>query len=253
MMSGLDTGVLRRLQGRLAGLQCQFEVTRIEMLLRKYRPDQPRVPAGDPGGGQWTDGGGGGRTLGPRYASLRPRAGAGGTRRIGGRNYQVTPGQAAHLSVTEAQASALTREVRRHDPSWRPEPSLYEGVEGRILANEAEARQAAARLRELGIRTPAARPQEEALRPGGRLIGTREGRASADTRTCTPSEFRSLVESVSPGAQVVLSPPSYEGLWYRQPNGSVFGLRLSEQYGMTYDVIRNDHPIFRPGFKVHQK
>jgi hypothetical protein len=27
-------------------------------LIRKYRPDQPRIPAGQPGGGQWTNGGG---------------------------------------------------------------------------------------------------------------------------------------------------------------------------------------------------
>lgn len=26
----------------------------IQLLLRKYRPDQPRVPAGNPTGGQWT-------------------------------------------------------------------------------------------------------------------------------------------------------------------------------------------------------
>lgn len=28
-------------------------------LQRKFNPDQPRVPAGNPDGGQWTDGGGG--------------------------------------------------------------------------------------------------------------------------------------------------------------------------------------------------
>jgi hypothetical protein len=28
-------------------------------LLQKYNPDQPRVPAGNRGGGQWTSGGGG--------------------------------------------------------------------------------------------------------------------------------------------------------------------------------------------------
>jgi hypothetical protein len=28
-------------------------------LQRKFSPDQPRVPAGNPDGGQWTDGGGG--------------------------------------------------------------------------------------------------------------------------------------------------------------------------------------------------
>jgi hypothetical protein len=30
-----------------------------EDILRRYHPDQPRVPAGNPDGGQWTDGGGG--------------------------------------------------------------------------------------------------------------------------------------------------------------------------------------------------
>jgi hypothetical protein len=29
-------------------------------LARKYNPNQPRVPAGNPDGGQWTDGGAGG-------------------------------------------------------------------------------------------------------------------------------------------------------------------------------------------------
>jgi hypothetical protein len=33
-----------------------------QYLERKYSPDQPRVPAGNPDGGQWTSGGGGGRS-----------------------------------------------------------------------------------------------------------------------------------------------------------------------------------------------
>lgn len=40
----------------------------------KYRPDQLRVPAGNPDGGQWTDeGGGGGASLRDRVARNRPR------------------------------------------------------------------------------------------------------------------------------------------------------------------------------------
>jgi hypothetical protein len=38
--------------------------------LAKYSPDQPRVPAGNPDGGQWTDGGGGG--VGNRREAGRP-------------------------------------------------------------------------------------------------------------------------------------------------------------------------------------
>ncbi len=40
----------------LAALRMQWALVK---LARKYRADQPRVPAGSREGGQWTDGGGG--------------------------------------------------------------------------------------------------------------------------------------------------------------------------------------------------
>ncbi|CAN7158110.1 hypothetical protein [Bosea sp. LjRoot237] len=47
------------LRRRLVSLKAQTRLLRHE-LARKYNPDQPRVPAGSAGGGQWTSGGGGG-------------------------------------------------------------------------------------------------------------------------------------------------------------------------------------------------
>lgn len=47
------------LRRRLVSLKAQTRLLRHE-LARKYNPDQPRVPAGNAGGGQWTSGGGGG-------------------------------------------------------------------------------------------------------------------------------------------------------------------------------------------------
>lgn len=47
------------LRRRLVSLKAQTRLLRHE-LARKYNPDQPRVPAGNTGGGQWTSGGGGG-------------------------------------------------------------------------------------------------------------------------------------------------------------------------------------------------
>ena len=46
---------------RLAGLRFELALVRYGLLLRKanFNPDQPRVPSGNPDGGQWTDGGGG--------------------------------------------------------------------------------------------------------------------------------------------------------------------------------------------------
>lgn len=46
---------LRRLRAELRDVQIYLQYH------RKYRPDQPRVPAGNPDGGQWTDEGGSGR------------------------------------------------------------------------------------------------------------------------------------------------------------------------------------------------
>jgi Bacterial CdiA-CT RNAse A domain len=44
----------------LAAFDVQVKAIRLAHVLRKYSPDQPRVPAGLPEGGQWTSGGGGG-------------------------------------------------------------------------------------------------------------------------------------------------------------------------------------------------
>ncbi len=128
----------------------------------KYRPDQPRVPAGSSDGGQWTDEGGGfggddGRIISDATPDdIFPP----GSRVAQGRtgSYQVrypgvqaamTPGQAARYAVANQAARESIRRVNARDPNWRPTPSLYETAEGAIRAREAEGRQAEARLREL--------------------------------------------------------------------------------------------------------
>jgi Bacterial EndoU nuclease len=50
-------------------LRRQDEVKRLAVEALKYRPDQPRISAGQSGGGQWTDGGGGGGTAGDGTAN----------------------------------------------------------------------------------------------------------------------------------------------------------------------------------------
>ena len=53
---------LARMRYELAGLELDHAVLKLWRALKlRYSPDQPRVPAGQPGGGQWTDGGGQGR------------------------------------------------------------------------------------------------------------------------------------------------------------------------------------------------
>lgn len=113
-----------------------------------FDPNQPRVPAGNPDGGQWTDAGSGGAST--RLAQARPGRSSGQVRLRNGQLVEATPGQRARLAAAQARAAARINQVRKLDPNWRPTPSLTETVEGEILAAEAEAREAEARLQELG-------------------------------------------------------------------------------------------------------
>jgi hypothetical protein len=130
-----------------------------------FNPSQPRVPAGNPDGGQWTSEGSRSDPLGradPRiisditpendwlpgaqYAQDRNRS---GPIIINGQLVQPTPGQAARLTVAESQAQAGMARVRELDPNWRPQQSSYNTVEGLIATYRAEAREANARIEEL--------------------------------------------------------------------------------------------------------
>lgn len=50
---------LRCLHRDHESLRREADRVRLLLMARKFSPGQPRVPAGQPGGGQWTDGGGG--------------------------------------------------------------------------------------------------------------------------------------------------------------------------------------------------
>ena len=52
-----------RLSHEVSGFVVGERLRRVQHLLAKYNPTQPRVPAGNPSGGEWTSGGGGGAIL----------------------------------------------------------------------------------------------------------------------------------------------------------------------------------------------
>lgn len=141
----------------------------------KYNPNQPRVPAGNPDGGQWTYGGGGRsssslddrrgrddpRVLsdadpevvkpGQQYAQVRGRRG-GGTILINGQQFDLTLGQQARLTAEQSRAEAAIARVHEVDPSWSPPKSAYQSPEGLIRAYEADSVAAQARLTELAAK-----------------------------------------------------------------------------------------------------
>lgn len=169
------TGGLLRLRWLAAATRFELAMYR-HMLALKYNPDQPRVPRGDPDGGQWTDGGRagaqgtspagtGGEELtdrrvvsdaapdpvrsGAQYAQNRSRGVDAGPVVINGDEVEPTPGQAARLAVVEAQARDTLSRVHELDPNWKPTSSAYSTVEGFIAAYQADTQQAHDRLMQL--------------------------------------------------------------------------------------------------------
>jgi hypothetical protein len=129
--------------------------------VQKYSPDQPRAPAGNPDGGQWTSGGGestNSRVISdatPDNAWVPGAQYAGGIEegegenRIGGEPVEATPAQQARLAVTEARWQKAISQVQALDPNWKPTPGLYETVEGQITNLEAQTQEARNRLAEV--------------------------------------------------------------------------------------------------------
>lgn len=86
---------------------------------------------------------------------------------------------------------------------------------------------------------------------GEKPIGVRTA-GDYDVRMVTPAEFDRIHNELLAGAQRTRADASYNGVWFRRHDGFVIGLRFSEQYGLTLEVIRSNHPTVRPNLKVHQ-
>jgi len=156
--------------------------------LQKYSPDQSRVAAGNPDGGQWTSGGGGAvsgdvtaapdeRAEGessdapepvepgsdsrvisdatPNNTWISGAQYAGGDEESESENragrlwMELTPGQEVRLQVAEAYSRDAMSQIRVVDPNWTPSQSVYSTAEGYISTLEAETKEAQDRLREL--------------------------------------------------------------------------------------------------------
>ncbi len=156
-----------RLKWRAAFNHWEKKLARwVEVAKTNFDPNQPRVPAGNPRGGQWTGGGGGGggggrtgsRDEGQIIPVAKPdnlskpvtRVAQAERRRtprriiISGVLHTPTPGQAVRHTVATAKARAATRQVREIDPNWKPRPGAVDTIDGQINQLRAEAAQAQA-------------------------------------------------------------------------------------------------------------
>ena len=152
----------------------------------------------------------------------------------------------------ETGTSHKYREDQPRIPAGNP------GIGGRWTNDErlamAKIIQGAARflLRNPKLLRPAEKTLEDLLRPGGKELGVRAARAGPNIRTLSNNEFGKLKSDLLDGAKEVSPPRGYEGRAFERPDGTRFGIRKSEDYGETIDVINsNDETIFPKGYKFH--
>ncbi|MDC7785672.1 hypothetical protein PQJ75_06180 [Rhodoplanes sp. TEM] len=103
-----------------------------------YNPEQPRVPAGNPDGGQWT------RVAGP-YSGRGPT-------RLGANFPGSTYGQQIRLDQAMSRAQSAIAQVRRLDPTWQPSTQSLSSpgsIEAAIRHADARATEAEARYEQL--------------------------------------------------------------------------------------------------------
>ncbi|MGL4284730.1 MAG: hypothetical protein ACRCVA_00190 [Phreatobacter sp.] len=142
MFTSADLSSLRQRRRDLAGLGANIKLLRSEWAAKSgFDPNQPRVPAGHPDGGQWTDGGG--NVI--RLAQIGPRRPTASTvRQWPG----ATLGQQTRFESTKRQADTAIARVQRNESEWRPSASYTQTIEGQIRANEAATSEANARYGE---------------------------------------------------------------------------------------------------------
>ncbi len=91
------------------------------------------------------------------------------------------------------------------------------------------------------------------LLPKGEPVGYVKPGAGQNIQTVTPAQFSQLQSQLMEGSAPVTTPPGYKGTWYQRSDGTVFGLRTSDDSGATIDVIKSNTPSLPSGFKVHQQ
>ena len=251
----------RRLYAEVLGLDVELRFLRFHHLYRKYSPGQPRIPAGNPGGGRWSDGsstaedsvvddpiadqgdevpiemiGGSGRRPTPTVS-------------VGTREMVATPGQVVRLEVARAQARAAEAAVREVDETWRPRTSLTETVEGAIAEAEARRSEAETHLMELGGRYREPLDTARCLAPGGSRPGWREPGAGRGIETVDRASFDRILSELLVGAREIQSRSSYDGQSFLRSDGSRFGVKWSNYNGPTIDFTDD---WFFPSWRINK-
>ncbi len=235
-------------EARYAVMKASYEVKLLlaEIAHKRFDPSQPRVPAGNSDGGEWTSTGGSGEGRVQVVSRTPPRA-PGGRRNsngppvrpitIAGRTEWVSPTTFHQYNSSYALAQTMTNLARRYDANWRPESTIVGNVAGQIAANRATAAQALRHIQRLNPSALSSGSTLSIVAPNGQPPGF-IARDTAPTiwTLRTQREFEMMTARLLAGAQP-LQLPNYNGLSFQRSDGVVVGIRTSQSHGSTIDLM----------------
>ncbi|MEQ1712584.1 MAG: hypothetical protein ABL908_14450 [Hyphomicrobium sp.] len=100
---------------------------------------------------------------------------------------------------------------------------------------------------------PSEQRLDEILKPGGNEIGEKVGGAGTDARTVSKEELEALRGRLLDGAKEITPKSDYAGKWFQRPDGTIVGVRLSEKFGTTLDVVEGGKSGLKNGYRIHGK
>jgi hypothetical protein len=234
---------------RYAVMKASYEVKLIlaEIAHKRFDPSQPRVPAGNSDGGQWTSTGGSGEGRVQVVSRTPPRA-PGGRRNtngppvrpitIAGRTEWVSPTVFHQYNSSYALAQSMTNLARRYDANWRPESSVVGNVAGQIAANNATTAQALRHIQRINPHAISSSGSTLSIvAPRGQPPGFIARDAAASIRTLrTQREFETMAANLLAGARP-FQLPNYNGIGFQRRDGVIVGIRTSQTHGPTIDLM----------------
>jgi hypothetical protein len=138
---------LAQMRRELVGFQLDLAIIKLKRALaQKYRPDQPRVPAGNATGGQWTGGGGTSTTPSPprrtrlaqNVSTTRPaRSDAElGADRSGWHDYGAGPNQVCPADLQCSREEIADQLARFSVPGQDPAKPVQQDSRNRVYADQ---------------------------------------------------------------------------------------------------------------------
>lgn len=99
---------------------------------------------------------------------------------------------------------------------------------------------------------PLSPPTIQLLAPRGQPIGTNTSRRGTEIYTIDRPRFDNLIWNLTTGSLSIVPPQGYQRRYYVLSDRCIFGLRMSNPYGLTIDVpSQPELPLGH--FKIHYR